>query len=134
LLAERGCHIPVVCLIIEGGFTTLRNIGDFLHDEPPTPVIIFGGSGRTADLISWTMRKLGNDGDIEDLRDEVFVYMTRIYHVNETQCNVLFNEMRRIVAKRSLVRSKFTTFCLRVIFMQVCLNLQGHSLQLSFEQ
>lgn len=36
----KGCHIPLVCVVIEGGLFTLRSVGDCLHDDPPTPVVV----------------------------------------------------------------------------------------------
>ncbi|OXA57464.1 Transient receptor potential cation channel trpm [Folsomia candida] len=103
---SRGCDIPVVCIVIEGGLFTLRSIGDYLHDDPPTPVVVFAGSGRTADFISWILKRLQQlpaETDIGVLREEIYAQMMRIYHVNALQCVVLFAEVRRIIEKKNLV-------------------------------
>lgn len=79
-----------------------------MHDDPPTPVVILAGSGRTADLVAWVLRRaqqLGADSDVGTLREEVYAAMMKIYHVNVLQCVVLFAEMRRIIAKQNLVRN-----------------------------
>jgi len=100
-------------VVIEGGFYTLRNIGDYLHDEPPTPVVVFAGTGRTADLVAWVVKKVQADIPLDSIRDEVYAWMIKLFKVNGSQCEVLFTEIKRIMSKRNLVSHLLTSQVIR---------------------
>ncbi len=61
LVAEHS-NIPVVCVVVEGGTNTIRMVLEHVTDNPPVPVVVCDGSGRAADLISFTHRYAREDG------------------------------------------------------------------------
>jgi len=61
LVAEHS-NIPVVCVVVEGGTNTIRMVLEHVTDNPPVPVVVCDGSGRAADLISFTHRYASEDG------------------------------------------------------------------------
>lgn len=102
---DRGCNCPIVCLVIGGSFNTLRCVTDYLYDEPPVPVVVFSGTGITADLIAITVKRLSGSLELEDIREEVYSIMIKWYSINRTQCGILFEELRKIVGRKHLVMS-----------------------------
>ena len=61
-LAADHSNIPVVCVVVEGGTNTIRMVLEHVTDNPPVPVVVCDGSGRAADLISFTHRYAREDG------------------------------------------------------------------------
>ena len=61
VIAQRCCcagqraEVPVVVLVVEGGYTTLLTA--FKAIETETPVLVLAGSGRTADFIAKAYEK-----------------------------------------------------------------------------
>ena len=53
---DHTCCIPLVCLVVEGGRSTIRLVLEYVTDDPPIPVVVCDGSGRAADLISFAYR------------------------------------------------------------------------------
>lgn len=104
ILTDRSCETPVVVVVVEGGFFTLRQVSDYLNDEPPIPVVIFAGTGRSADLMAWALRKLGSDEDFELMKDKIYHKIMKLFHIGHSQCSVLYQELRSIYAKKSLVK------------------------------
>ena len=58
----NGNRIPIICVALEGGLCTLNGIHQFLHGQPPIPVIICEGSGRISDLLAMAEQHLDTEG------------------------------------------------------------------------
>ena len=97
-----------MCVVIEGGFNTLRTVADYLHDEPPTPVVLFSGTGRTADLLTLVLKRLSSGLELEDTKEEVCGWMIRLYSTTQPQSLLLFSQVKRIMSRRNLVSVSFT--------------------------
>jgi transient receptor potential cation channel subfamily M protein 3 len=54
--------VPVVHLVLEGGLSTIHSVVDAVTDQPPVPVVVIDGSGRSADLLATAHRLVRNDG------------------------------------------------------------------------
>jgi transient receptor potential cation channel subfamily M protein 3 len=66
-LSAEHSNIPVVCVVVEGGTNTIRMVLEHVTDNPPVPVVVCDGSGRAADLISFTHRYAKEDGYVNYL-------------------------------------------------------------------
>jgi len=62
LFKAEHSNIPVVCVVVEGGTNTIRMVLEHVTDNPPVPVVVCDGSGRAADLISFTHRYARDNG------------------------------------------------------------------------
>ncbi|KAA0192163.1 hypothetical protein HAZT_HAZT006814, partial [Hyalella azteca] len=56
--ARGGLVTPVVCVVIEGGPATIRQVLEYVTDSPPVPVIVCDGTGRAADILSFVYKCL----------------------------------------------------------------------------
>lgn len=91
-------------IVLEGGFYTLRQISDYLYDDPPIPVVIFAGTGRCADLIAFLVRKVPTESDfIHGMKEKIYSKIMQYFQVNSQQCAVLYKELRNIYRKKNLV-------------------------------
>ena len=48
-----GLATPVVCVVIEGGPHTIRQVLEYVTDKPPLPVVVCDGTGRAADILAF---------------------------------------------------------------------------------
>ena len=58
----KGCGVPIVCVVLEGGSNTIRTVLDYLTGDPPVPVVVCDGSGRAADLLAFVHKYTNEDG------------------------------------------------------------------------
>uniref|UniRef100_A0A665URW9 non-specific serine/threonine protein kinase n=1 Tax=Echeneis naucrates TaxID=173247 RepID=A0A665URW9_ECHNA len=58
--------VPVVCMVVEGGPSTVSMVLEYLSNVPPVPVLVFEGSGRAADLLAFLHKQTAADriGDV----------------------------------------------------------------------
>ncbi len=54
-------------MVVEGGTNTIRMVLEHVTDNPPVPVVVCDGSGRAADLISFTHRYAKENGYVNYL-------------------------------------------------------------------
>lgn len=67
----------MVCVVVEGGTNTIRMVLEHVTDNPPVPVVVCDGSGRAADLISFTHRYANEDGYVN------YYSLTRMIYRND---------------------------------------------------
>ncbi|CAF3698093.1 unnamed protein product [Adineta steineri] len=110
LLRQSSVHtsehsnIPVVCVVVEGGTNTIRMVLEHVTDNPPVPVVICDGSGRAADLISFTHRYARDDGTMPvDIQEQLIHTIMKTFSYTRKQANNLFKELMMCVRKRDLI-------------------------------
>lgn len=67
-----------MCVVVEGGTNTIRMVLEHVTDNPPVPVVVCDGSGRAADLISFTHRYAKEDGYV----NIIYFSLTRMKYRN----------------------------------------------------
>lgn len=45
-------HVPLVCVVVEGGPAILSVVLEYVCRSSPVPVLVFEGTGRAADLLA----------------------------------------------------------------------------------
>ncbi|XP_066967422.1 transient receptor potential cation channel trpm isoform X5 [Macrobrachium rosenbergii] len=105
-----GLATPVVCVMIEGGPQTIRQVLEYVTDSPPVPVIVCDGTGRAADILAF-VHKYSTNGlsMIEANRDNICLTLERIFDIRAAQAEKLFTEVIQCMRKRDLI----TVFRLR---------------------
>ena len=53
LFSDSHFSTPLVCLVIEGGTNTIRQVLEYVTDSPPVPVVVCDGTGRAADILAF---------------------------------------------------------------------------------
>ncbi|CAF1143570.1 unnamed protein product [Adineta ricciae] len=110
LLKQTNVHtsehsnIPVVCVVVEGGVNTIRMVLEHVTDNPPVPVVVCDGSGRAADLISFTHRYARDDGTMPaDIREQLIHTIMKTFTYTKKQAHSLFKELMACVKRRDLI-------------------------------
>ncbi|XP_042218269.1 transient receptor potential cation channel trpm-like [Homarus americanus] len=99
-----GLATPVVCVVIEGGPQTIRQVLEYVTDSPPVPVIVCDGTGRAADILAF-VHKYACSGlnMIEANRDTIILALERVFELRPVQAEKLFAEVLQCVRKRDLI-------------------------------
>ncbi|XP_047469379.1 transient receptor potential cation channel trpm-like isoform X1 [Penaeus chinensis] len=102
--ARGGLATPVVCVVIEGGPQTIRQVLEYVTDSPPVPVIVCDGTGRAADILAF-VHKYASSGLnlIEANRDTIILTLERVFEIRPSQAEKLFTEVLQCVRKRDLI-------------------------------
>ncbi|CAF0896318.1 unnamed protein product [Didymodactylos carnosus] len=97
-------NIPVVCVIVEGGTNTIRTVLEYVTEEPPVPVVVCDGSGRAADLISFTYRHAEADGTMSvDLQDQLLRVIMKVFSYNRRQAENVYVELMLCMRKKEYI-------------------------------
>ncbi|CAF1325694.1 unnamed protein product, partial [Rotaria sordida] len=102
--STENSNIPVVCVVVEGGTNTIRMVLEHVTDNPPVPVVVCDGSGRAADLISFTHRYVREDGTMSpEIQAQLIHTIMKTFSYTKKQANNLFHELMMCVKKRDLI-------------------------------
>ncbi|XP_072038624.1 transient receptor potential cation channel subfamily M member 3-like isoform X2 [Amphiura filiformis] len=102
-------RVPVVCMVVEGGPTTIRTVLANVTGHPPIPVVVFDGTGRAADIIAFTHKYTDDDGTLNDyLKDQLLSTIRQTFNFNQQQTEKLFVELMLCMKRKELI----TVFCL----------------------
>uniref|UniRef100_A0A0P4WG93 TRPM SLOG domain-containing protein n=1 Tax=Scylla olivacea TaxID=85551 RepID=A0A0P4WG93_SCYOL len=99
-----GLATPVVCVVIEGGPQTIRQVLEYVTDSPPVPVIVCDGTGRAADILAF-VHKYTYSGlsMIEGSRETVIMTLGRVFELRPVQAEKLYTEVLQCMRKRDLI-------------------------------
>ncbi|KAK4317577.1 hypothetical protein Pmani_011358 [Petrolisthes manimaculis] len=99
-----GLATPVVCVVIEGGPQTIRQVLEYVTDSPPVPVIVCDGTGRAADILAFVHKYTCSGLNmIEGNRETVILALERVFDLRTSQAEKLFAEVLQCVRKRDLI-------------------------------
>ncbi|CAD5209766.1 unnamed protein product [Bursaphelenchus xylophilus] len=97
-------RVPVVCLVLEGGRSTVRCVLDYVTSVPKIPVVVCDGSGRASDLISFAHKRLKVDGEIREvIREQLTSLIKDVFGYDAKRAKALISELIRIVRQKELV-------------------------------
>ncbi|XP_076047574.1 transient receptor potential cation channel, subfamily M isoform X4 [Oratosquilla oratoria] len=104
IVARGGLATPVVCVVIEGGPQTIRQVLEYVTDSPPVPVIVCDGTGRAADILAF-VHKFASSGlnMIEANRDTITITLERVFDLRSDQAEKLFVELMQCARKKDLI-------------------------------
>ncbi|KAI6232958.1 hypothetical protein M3Y99_00955900 [Aphelenchoides fujianensis] len=77
-------RVPIVCVSLEGGISTLNTIWQYLNSHPPIPTIICEQSGRISDVLAYASNQVAADGSIEEeCREKVEAWVCAMFQLDE---------------------------------------------------
>lgn len=99
-----GLATPVVCVVIEGGPQTIRQVLEYVTDSPPVPVIVCDGTGRAADILAFVHKyTFSGLNMIEGSRETVIMTLGRVFELRPVQAEKLYMEVLQCMRKRDLI-------------------------------
>lgn len=113
-------RIPVVCVALEGGISTLNSIHHYLTSTPAIPVIVCCGSGRLSDILALAERQTDDDGYYKetvlcfrsvffrsmstDVRQRILTQIRTVFHYEQMPAEVILEKIDRCLRNTGLVR------------------------------
>ncbi|VIO96455.1 Uncharacterized protein BM_BM4357 [Brugia malayi] len=97
-------HVPVVCVVLEGGTCTIRAILQYLANQPPVPVIVCDGSGRASDLIAFARQHVQENGNLpREIRVQLLTLVASVFRYSTTPAEQILEEILCCAKHRDLL-------------------------------
>ncbi|KAL3998389.1 Ion transport family protein [Acanthocheilonema viteae] len=97
-------HVPVICVVLEGGTCTIRAILQYLTNQPPVPVIVCDGSGRASDLIAFAHRHIQENGDLpREIHAQLLILIASVFRHSTTPAEQILEEILCCAKHRDLL-------------------------------
>ncbi|CAD5113778.1 DgyrCDS2946 [Dimorphilus gyrociliatus] len=100
----KNYSTPVVCLTLEGGTNTIRNVLEYSTDKPPVPVVVCDGSGRASDLLAFAHKFTKDEESLQDgLKDQLILTIEKTFKYSRDSAEQLLLELLVCVRKKDLI-------------------------------
>jgi hypothetical protein len=97
-------RVPVVCVTLEGGRSTIRSVLDYVTKSPKVPVVICDGSGRASDLMAFAHKRFKEEGELRDsIREQLLGLVKDVFGYDAKRARTLIYELAKISAEKNLV-------------------------------
>ncbi|XP_048043490.1 transient receptor potential cation channel subfamily M member 6 isoform X2 [Megalobrama amblycephala] len=97
-------HVPLVCVIVEGGPAILSVVLEYVHRSSPVPVLVFEGTGRAADLLALIHKQTAIDRKLDsDIKEDVLLRIQDMFGVERPESTELFNILMECMEHRELI-------------------------------
>ncbi|XP_072372695.1 transient receptor potential cation channel subfamily M member 6-like isoform X1 [Scyliorhinus torazame] len=101
---RMGQGVPVVGLVIEGGPNVILTVWEYVRDVPPVPVVVCEGTGRAADLLSFTHKHTADGGKLyPGLEDELTLRIQKTFNFGQKQSDHLFKILMECMEHRESI-------------------------------
>lgn len=97
-------RVPVVCVALEGGRSTIRSVLDYVTKSPKVPVVICDGSGRASDLIAFAHQQFKEEGELRDsIREQLLGLIKDVFGYDAKRGITLISELVKIATEKNLL-------------------------------
>uniref|UniRef100_A0A673GGP5 non-specific serine/threonine protein kinase n=1 Tax=Sinocyclocheilus rhinocerous TaxID=307959 RepID=A0A673GGP5_9TELE len=93
-------HVPLVCVVVEGGPAILSVVLEYVRRSSPVPVLVFEGTGRAADLLALIHKQTALDLDI---KEDVLLRIQEMFGVERQEASELLNILMECMEHRELI-------------------------------
>uniref|UniRef100_A0A8C1BMS8 non-specific serine/threonine protein kinase n=1 Tax=Cyprinus carpio carpio TaxID=630221 RepID=A0A8C1BMS8_CYPCA len=93
-------HVPLVCVVVEGGPAILSVVLEYVRRSSPVPVLVFEGTGRAADLLALIHKQTALDLDI---KEDVLLRIQEMFGVERQEASELLNIIMECMEHRELI-------------------------------
>uniref|UniRef100_A0A665UQT8 non-specific serine/threonine protein kinase n=1 Tax=Echeneis naucrates TaxID=173247 RepID=A0A665UQT8_ECHNA len=96
--------VPVVCMVVEGGPSTVSMVLEYLSNVPPVPVLVFEGSGRAADLLAFLHKQTAADRQLDtDIKEDFLARIGDVFGVDRAEASHLYNLLLKCMDHRQSI-------------------------------
>uniref|UniRef100_A0A914E6R5 Uncharacterized protein n=1 Tax=Acrobeloides nanus TaxID=290746 RepID=A0A914E6R5_9BILA len=97
-------RLPIICVVLEGGISTINSILQYLTSTPAVPVIVCEGSGRASDIIAFADKWTDSEGHISDEHYTQLVEIIRhTFDSEREQANSIADSVIKCVRYKELL-------------------------------
>ncbi|PAV69075.1 hypothetical protein WR25_21949 [Diploscapter pachys] len=96
--------VPVVAVVLEGGSCTIRSVLDYVTNIPRVPVVVCDGSGRAADLLSFTHQVIRDDGSLPDgIRPQLLELVEEVFSCGSPGAEKIVSDLISCAQYKNLI-------------------------------
>uniref|UniRef100_A0A672R4G8 non-specific serine/threonine protein kinase n=1 Tax=Sinocyclocheilus grahami TaxID=75366 RepID=A0A672R4G8_SINGR len=97
-------HVPLVCVVVEGGPAILSVVLEHVRRSSPVPVLVFEGTGRAADLLALIHKQTAVDRKLDlDIKEDVLLRIQEMFGVERQEASELLNILMECMEHRELI-------------------------------
>uniref|UniRef100_A0A0N5C8B8 LSDAT_euk domain-containing protein n=1 Tax=Strongyloides papillosus TaxID=174720 RepID=A0A0N5C8B8_STREA len=97
-------HVPIICVVLEGGICTLESALQYVTSKPPCPVVVCDGSGRISDLLAFAQKNLLPNGLLSiPVRNDLENLIKKVFNADQNTAHQILNNIMKCVNQRDLL-------------------------------
>ncbi|XP_073696374.1 transient receptor potential cation channel subfamily M member 6 [Garra rufa] len=97
-------HVPLVCVVVEGGPAILSVVLEYVRRSSPVPVLVFEGTGRAADLLALIHKQTAVDRKLDsDIKEDVLLRIQEMFNVERPEASELLSILMECMEHRELI-------------------------------
>ncbi|XP_051551691.1 transient receptor potential cation channel subfamily M member 6-like isoform X1 [Myxocyprinus asiaticus] len=97
-------HVPLVCVVVEGGPAILSVVLDYVRRASPVPVLVFEGTGRAADLFALVHKQTAVERKLDsDIKEDFLLRIQEMFCVERPEAIELFNILMECMEYREAI-------------------------------
>ncbi|XP_021236874.1 transient receptor potential cation channel subfamily M member 6 isoform X2 [Numida meleagris] len=101
---RMGQGVPVVGLVVEGDASVILMVWEYVRTSPPVPVVVYEGTGRAADILSFTHKHTGDTGELHpQVKEEVLIMIQNMFSLGQKQSSHLFHILMECMEHRESI-------------------------------
>ncbi|NWS69098.1 TRPM6 protein, partial [Crotophaga sulcirostris] len=101
---RMGQGVPVVGLVVEGGPNVILMVWEYVRASPAVPVVVYEGTGRAADILAFTHKRMGDMGELRpQVKEEVLLMIQNTFSLGQKQSNHLFHILMECMEHRESI-------------------------------
>ncbi|NXJ97359.1 TRPM6 protein, partial [Corythaixoides concolor] len=96
--------VPIVGLVVEGGPSVILMVWEYVRASPAVPVVVYEGTGRAADILAFTHKRMGDTGELPpQVKEEVLVMIQNTFSLGQKQSSHLFHILMECMEHRESI-------------------------------
>uniref|UniRef100_A0A673JTY3 non-specific serine/threonine protein kinase n=1 Tax=Sinocyclocheilus rhinocerous TaxID=307959 RepID=A0A673JTY3_9TELE len=97
-------HVPLVCVVVEGGPAILSVVLEYVRRSSPVPVLVFEGTGRAADLLALIHKQTAVERMLDsDIKEDVLLRIQEMFVVDRQEASELLSILMECMEYRELI-------------------------------
>uniref|UniRef100_A0A8C2D9P6 Transient receptor potential cation channel, subfamily M, member 6 n=1 Tax=Cyprinus carpio TaxID=7962 RepID=A0A8C2D9P6_CYPCA len=91
-------HVPLVCVVVEGGPAVLSVVLEYVRRSSPVPVLVFEGTGRAADLLALIHKQTA-----VERHEDVLLRIQEMFVMDKQEASELLSILMECMEYRELI-------------------------------
>uniref|UniRef100_A0A8C2BIA5 non-specific serine/threonine protein kinase n=1 Tax=Cyprinus carpio TaxID=7962 RepID=A0A8C2BIA5_CYPCA len=97
-------HVPLVCVVVEGGPAVLSVVLEYVRRSSPVPVLVFEGTGRAADLLALIHKQTAVERKLDsDIKEDVLLRIQEMFVMDKQEASELLSILMECMEYRELI-------------------------------
>ncbi|XP_055055045.2 transient receptor potential cation channel subfamily M member 6 isoform X1 [Misgurnus anguillicaudatus] len=97
-------HVPLVCVVVEGGPAVLSVVLEYVRRISPVPVLVFEGTGKAADLLAVIHKETAVDRNLGlDIKEDFVLRIQDMFTVERPEATELLNILMECMEHRESI-------------------------------